>query len=255
MGRGRRPRIPSCGAGRRPAVRVPEEPASQPASQAARAGRSKGAARPAGMGPPRPALRLLLLLLAAAGACAREWGGPACARAGLRPRGGGRGLRARPRVARWGSGESTGWGAGSPDPASPRKARSPRRCPSPRDAGAHRRKTGDAQQCLSPFLTEDEVPENVSPGCASKALPHWAGQGAPSPQATLLHVCSLKCWDAGMAVHRSEPQEAGPLSLCLPPRELNFVLLAVLVCPQSMAWGQRGAGGGRDCHTVGPWTL
>lgn len=86
---------------------VPEEPASPPASQPADTRRREGAARPVGMGPPRPAL--LLLLLAVAGAWAREWRGPACGPRGPGFRGGGgagkeaRGARpavARPRTAR-----------------------------------------------------------------------------------------------------------------------------------------------------------
>lgn len=93
---------------------------------------------------------------------------------------------------------------------------------------------GRDHQCLSPFLTEDEVLENVSPGCPSKALPHWAGKGTPTPQPTLLHASSLKCWDVGMGVHCSEPQEASSWGLCPLPKELNS-LLAVLFCPKSMA--------------------
>lgn len=43
---------------------------------------------------------------------------------------------------------------------------------------------GKTYSCLSPFLTEDEVLENVSPICPSKAFPQWARQGTPEPQPT-----------------------------------------------------------------------
>lgn len=88
------------------------------------------------------------------------------------------------------------------------------RCPSAGDPGPHRKtKTRETHRCLSPFLTEEEVPENGSPSCPNKAFPQRAGKGAPNPQPLLLHLGSLRCWDAMLGVHYSEPQEASALRL------------------------------------------
>lgn len=152
-----------------------------------------------------------------------------------------------------------GWGAGDPDRrwlvhaqrSGGRGQRRPgrgfsRTCFSSKDAsGPPARETrgpigrGEkTHRCLSPFLTEDEVLENASPSCPSKAFPHWAGKGAPSPQPLRLHLSSLRCWDDMMSVHGSEPQEASSVGLCPPPRDLNSFCLRFYSVPS--AWPGAG---------------
>lgn len=112
------------------------------------------------MGRPRPALLAALLLLAAAAAAAgaRECRGTGSLRGAAGP---GRGRAAR-------------GGAGGRREAWALKEESARHC-GPWEAQAP---SASTHSCLSPFLTE-EVPENVSPICTSKAFPHWAGKGTP----------------------------------------------------------------------------
>lgn len=213
---------------------------SQPASQATR-----GAARE----PPAPSPWAVRGPRCCRGCCCC-WRSPAPGRVSGAARPGGRGglgpgkrgwggrgpgpAVARPRTTQLGGGESAGRGEGSPEPASLQRRQ---RAPCPGDPGPPGR--GEkTQRCLSPFLTEDEVLENASPSCPSKAFPHWAGKGAPSPQPLLLHLSSLRCWDAMMGVHGSEPQEASSVGLCPPPRDLNSFCLHFYSVPS--AWPGAG---------------